>query len=354
MSTAENNSSPELALKLNAAKLLDFSISRVHELFPQIREKYGEEGAKRTAEDFKYHFDYLQSAVFMQDKNIFTDYVAWVKTYFNWIKLPEVWTKQTFVIMQESVKNVLESPLSEEINSYLEYALERFDTISLNSVSFISADNKLAILANQYINTLMRKDRNTAGKLIENAIENGIPVKDIYLSVFQPAQWEIGRLWQENKISVAMEHYFTASTQFIISRLYSHIFSTEKKGYNLVATSVTDELHELGVRMVSDFFEMEGWNTVYLGANTPHSSIVQMIRETSADVLAVSATISFNLEKVSDLIQFVRKQIPSEELKIIVGGRAFNSNQELWRKINADGYAPDAQAAIELATRLIG
>lgn len=353
MGIAEDTISPCLALKINNENLISFSTTRVHEMFPQLREKYGEEGMKRTSEDLRFHFDYLQSAVCMQDKNIFLDYVAWVKTYFNWIKLPEVWTRQTFTIMQESVSNVVKSPWSDEINGYLEYALERFDDISLNSISFISADNKLAILANQYINTLLRKERNSAGKLIDDAIEKGISVKDIYLSVFQPAQWEIGRLWQENKISVAMEHYFTAATQFIISRLYSHIFSTEKNGYNLVATSVTEELHELGVRMVSDFFEMEGWNTVYLGANTPHSSIVQMIKETDADVLAVSATISYNLTKVSDLIEFVRKEIPAGELKIIVGGRAFNSNHDLWRKVNADGYAPDAQSAIELATRLI-
>lgn len=121
----------------------------------------------------------------------------------------------------------------------------------------------------------------------------------------------------------------------------------------MVATSVSGELHELGIRMVSDFFELEGWSTVFLGANTPHRSIVDMIRETNAEVLAISATIPFNLPKVGELIQFVRTDFPQHDLKIIVGGKPFNTNPDIWKKLGADGFAPDAESAIKEATRLI-
>lgn len=211
---------------------------------------------------------------------------------------------------------------------------------------------QLSLTAENYLASLLNKDRQRAEEIITKAIENGVSVKDIYLDIFQPVQWEIGRLWQTNQISVAMEHYCTAATQFIMSRLYKYIFSTEKNGKSLVATSISGELHELGIRMVSDFFEMEGWNTYYLGANTPNKSILDMIREVDADILAISATIYFNIPQVTELITYIKSETDPDQLKILVGGKAFNSYNELWKQVDADGYATDAEKAITEAHRL--
>lgn len=208
-------------------------------------------------------------------------------------------------------------------------------------------------LADEYLNSLLNKDRHKAEKLIMQELEGGASIRDVYLKVFQPVQWKIGQLWQSNKITVAMEHYCTAATQFIMSRLYDYIFSSEKNGRNLVATSISGELHELGIRMVTDFFEMEGWNTYYLGANTPNESVLEMINETNADILAISATIYFNIPQVTKLIEFVRNNPHPEKLKIMVGGKAFNAYDQLWKDTKADAYASDADGAIKTANKLL-
>ncbi len=205
---------------------------------------------------------------------------------------------------------------------------------------------KLHFIQQKYLSALLNKDRVVAEQIINDSLNDNIFIKDIYLSVFQPTQHEIGRLWQHNKISVAMEHYCTAATQFIMTRLYDHVFSTEKNGLSMVATSVSNELHELGIRMVSDFFEMEGWHTYYLGANTPKQGVVDMIKETNANILAISATIYYNIPQVSELIQFIKAQIPGDKPKIMVGGNAFNMNANLWKEVNADVYGVNAQDAI--------
>ena len=85
---------------------------------------------------------------------------------------------------------------------------------------------------------LLRGNRQAASQLILTAVARGVTVKDIYLHVFQRTQYEIGRLWQINRISVAQEHFCTAATQLIMSQLYPHIFRTERVGRRLVATCV--------------------------------------------------------------------------------------------------------------------
>ena len=217
---------------------------------------------------------------------------------------------------------------------------------------FITDGTPLAALAREYLQALLRGERHIAGKLILDAAQQGIPVRDLYLQVFQRTQYEIGSLWQANRVSVAQEHYCTAATQLIMSQLYPYIFSGEKTRGSLVATCVSGDLHEIGVRMLSDFFEMDGWYTYYLGANMPMVAVIQAVIQRQADALAISATITYHVRAVESLIAAIRGTPECGGVKILVGGYPFKIAPDLWKTIGADGSAPDAQEAILLANRL--
>jgi methanogenic corrinoid protein MtbC1 len=207
--------------------------------------------------------------------------------------------------------------------------------------------------ARTYLRSLLQADRIAASQIINKAMQSGSNIKDIYIFIFQASQHEIGRLWQTNQINVAQEHYCTAATQVIMSQLYPHVFSTPKIGHRLVATCVNGDLHELGIRMVADFFEIEGWDTYFLGANTPVKSLLQSISQYQAELLCISATINFNVGALSELVAAVRKSPDASKIKIMVGGRPFNIALDLWSKIGADGSAADARVAIARGLSLI-
>lgn len=211
----------------------------------------------------------------------------------------------------------------------------------------------LARLARSYLGALLLGERHEASRLILDAVAEGTSVRDIYLHVFQRSQHEIGRLWQMNQLSVAQEHYCTAATQLIMSQLYPQIFASERNGRRLVATCVAGDLHEIGVRMVSDFFEMEGWDTFYLGANAPNASVVRTVVERRADVLAVSTTITSHVRTLKSLIAAVRAEEACRGVKVLVGGYPFNLVPHLWQEVGADACAPDALEAVKLANHLL-
>jgi methanogenic corrinoid protein MtbC1 len=206
-------------------------------------------------------------------------------------------------------------------------------------------------LSKMYLETLLRVQRDAASRMIIKSVEQGTDVKDIYLYVFEPSQHEVGRLWQKNQINVAQEHFCTAATQMIMSQLYPYIFRSEKSGHKLVATCVTGELHEIGVRMIADIFEMEGWDTYYLGANTPNESILETVKDIKPDILAISASINFNVNNMAELIKYLREQ--PINVKILIGGRPFTISPDLWKKMGADGCATNALDALNIATNLI-
>jgi methanogenic corrinoid protein MtbC1 len=215
-------------------------------------------------------------------------------------------------------------------------------------------------LATQYLAALRSGERQTASRMVLDAVHSGTAsVQDIYLNVFRSSQYEVGRLWSEGKMSVAEEHYCTAATQLIMSQLYPHIFSRVRRGKTLVATSVAGELHEMPIRMVADFFEMAGWNTYYLGTNTPARDVVSTVRDRKADVVAISATMEKNVKHVQTLVHALRDAVAGRadnglpRLRIMVGGWPFSADPLLVEQVGADGYADNAQDAIELAERWV-
>jgi methanogenic corrinoid protein MtbC1 len=220
-------------------------------------------------------------------------------------------------------------------------------TLANDNSSFLDPAQPLADLAHQYLSALLRYDRHSASTLILGAVENKVSIREIYCHVFEPCQYEIGRLWQTNIVSIAQEHYCTASTQFIMSQLYPYIFRSDRtvRG-TIVAACVSGELHEIGARMLCDLLEMEGWNTIYLGANLPTAGIVDVLRVNHSNILAVSASMTFHIRAVREVIAAVR--LASPEVRILVGGCAFRIAPNLWRDVGADYCTKDATDAISL------
>lgn len=213
------------------------------------------------------------------------------------------------------------------------------------------SEGPLSDLAIEYLTLLLQGKRIDASKLVTREVEGGVNVRDIYLDVFQPVQYEVGRLWQTNEISVATEHYCTAATQYVMSLLFPYVMSSEKKGLTMVASCASGELHELGIRMVCDFFEMEGWDTYYLGASLPEEDVVGASIDQQADLLAVSVTMMQNLHKAQKIIAMMRDEQP--DTKILVGGFPFINNPGLAGRIGADGHAHDAQEALGVAMSML-
>jgi methylmalonyl-CoA mutase cobalamin-binding domain/chain len=216
------------------------------------------------------------------------------------------------------------------------------------TTSSLDSAQRLSPLVQAYMHTMLGGYRQAAGRLVFDAADRGEPVQQLYLQVLQPALREVGRLWQMEKISVAQEHFFSAATQIVMSQLLLRVPAAKRCG-SIVVACVSGDLHDLGARMVADFFEMAGWDAYFCGANTPHAAVVESVVERAADILAVSATMGCHLHAVQDLIEAVRDDRRCAKVRVVVGGHPFTIDPALWRTVGADGTAADADAAVALA-----
>ncbi|HEX8495439.1 MAG TPA: cobalamin-dependent protein [Pyrinomonadaceae bacterium] len=340
------------AIEARHNALAEAITARQYELHPELAERYGAAGRAKCLQDAGFHLSYLTESIAASQPSLFADYIAWAKVMLEGRGIPAADLGRNLEIMSDSLRQALPQEMAAVAAEYVESGLMQLPQLPSDLPTCIGVDNPLAQLAKQYLNALLRGERHVASKLILDAVDSGTSVKDIYLHVFQRCQHEIGRLWQMNLLSVAQEHYCTAATQLIMSQLYPHILDKEKNGRTLVATCVAGDLHEIGVRMVSDFFEMEGWNTFYLGANAPTACVLETLAERDVDVLAVSATITPHVRAVAGLIAAVRSSGVGQGIKIMVGGYPFNIAPDLWQSVGADACARDAHESIAVANQL--
>jgi methanogenic corrinoid protein MtbC1 len=173
-----------------------------------------------------------------------------------------------------------------------------------------------------YLNALLDGDKKQCLQIVQNLINNDVNIKEIYLELFQRSMYRIGSLWEKERCSIADEHIATKITEGLIE-LVSNSFTNEKRiGKLVLITCIDKEFHELGARMVAGFFEVNGWNTIFAGSNTPEQDIIRIIKEKQPDIVGISSSFYININRLIKLVQLINENFPAQE--ILVGGQALS------------------------------
>ncbi len=344
----------QYALELTAdlPALIDETVAKLYRRHPEMKARYGDAGRQRCREDIAYHYGTLVEALYAADANILLKYVAWGKAVLVNRKVRTDDLIDCLLIMQDVTAKHVSEPAAEMANDYLGLAIETVDSFADTPPSCIDPSSSLSNLTNSYLEALLSTDRDQARKVLESAQRSGLSMTDIYQHVFQPAQREVGRLWQVNHISVAQEHYCTATTEMLMSEVHSQQRRSPADGHLFVAACVAGEQHSLGVRMVSEVMEANGWRAYLTGANTPTASLVDLVRRLDVGILGISCATTMYLSAVRQLIAAIRAC--GKATRVMVGGRVFCEFPGLWKRVGADGFAEDADSAVRVAAKLVG
>lgn len=175
-------------------------------------------------------------------------------------------------------------------------------------------------VSEKYLNALLVGNRKEAQKLCSEYVKTNASFKELYEEVMKPALYEVGRLWEQNKITVAAEHLATAITEGILNSFYGDILPEKYNGRKVVLACVEKEEHQVGIKMVADVFEMNQWESFFLGPGFPTSDLVKYIKEIKPDMVAISLSVYFNYAGLKHMLVALKKEFPL--LKIIIGGQA--------------------------------
>lgn len=339
-----------LAEQLRARKAL--IARRANDAFldrhPEWEARYGDVARVRGEEDALFHLEFLAGAVLLDDVAAFEDYARWTAGMLAARGIEPVF-------LQEHLRDVA-SAVAAELGADGQL---RIDAIVAAGVAAIDGgpapdrqdgDDRFATEQSLYLQAVLTGQRGAALTITLESLAAGASVPDLYEHVLQPVQYEIGRLWEQNVITVATEHMATAITQYVMAQLYSRIELPAATRGNAIVTGVHGELHQVGANMVADMLEADGWNMRFLGTQLPHNAVLSAVDEHRPRLLGISATVLRNLPSVADLIEQTRTNF-GDDITIIVGGGAFRSSPDIWRDIGADGFGRDLKDAVAVAHR---
>jgi len=115
--------------------------------------------------------------------------------------------------------------------------------------------------------------------------------------------------------------------------------------------TVSGDLHDIGKNLVGMMMESGGLDIVNLGTDTSPEEFVEAVKEHKPDVIGMSALLTTTMLSMKDTIEVLEEEGLRDSVKIIIGGAPVT--QDFADEIGADGWAPDAAAAKDLAFELI-
>jgi MerR family transcriptional regulator, light-induced transcriptional regulator len=212
--------------------------------------------------------------------------------------------------------------------------------------------SSLTELRARYLNAQLRGDRQEALRVVlEEGLAGGASLGELQREILQAAQCEIGQLWEQNEITIAQEYTATAITQMALARLYDEAARLPSNGKKIMIACVQGELHDLPARLVADALDLAGFEVCYLGADVAIDKLVTRMREQPPDLLALSATLYFNLPALRQTVRTVREHT-AQHLPIIVGGAA--CVHEIVSELGVDGTASNVEDIVTCVQRLLG
>lgn len=210
----------------------------------------------------------------------------------------------------------------------------------------------LVELRDRYLKAQLAGDRREATRVVvDEGLASGIEVIDLQTRVIQEAQNEIGRLWQQNRVTIAQEHMASAISQLVLATLFERATPAKSLGKKLVLACVDGELHDLPARIVADVLDLAGFDVRYLGASVPHDDLVSLIQAERPDVIGLSVTMNFNVPSLRTAVERLRRVT---ETPIFIGGHATHWSVNLAFELGVESAGVEPREIVVIAKRLAG
>lgn len=323
-------------------------VQRQYAADPTLEAQFGAVGRERCLEDVRFHLAFLAAAVRYEEVGIFDEYVAWLKSMLGARGINEEHITANLSLLAATLREEL-GALADLSSDYIQHALHEMQSAPLIPPSELNPAAPFYSVAADYMRFLQVGDSVNALATVRKAADEGASIVDLHQYVLAPAQREVGRLWQINQMTVGHEHFASRITQSLLAQLEPHAHQPFRRNRTVLSLCAPGEIHDTGLRMVADAFQMDGWTSYDLGANVPLNSLRTTLFRTQPDVVLVSLSTPLNLKATEQVIAQLRRSPGFKGTKILVGGRFLGRYPKICSALGADSCASEANEAVPAA-----
>lgn len=160
-----------------------------------------------------------------------------------------------------------------------------------------------------------------------------LPAREMCERVLLPLLREIGKRWEENRLSIAGEHFGSAIVRARLLALVASEARHRPNAHKVVCACPEGEMHEGGLLAFAVHAAGSGLEVLYLGANTPVDEILATAEAADARTVALSLTRPMRKPQVGKLASRLSAwKAGGGERRVLLGGSAAEREQERFRQ----------------------
>ena len=197
---------------------------------------------------------------------------------------------------------------------------------------------------------LMKGKAAEVKQLVEKALAEGVAPATILNEGMLQGMGIIGAKFKKNEVYVPevliAARAMKAGMEILKPRLVAA--GVQPLGTAVIGT-VKGDLHDIGKNLVGMMLEGAGLKVVDAGIDVPPEKFVQLAKDNQAQVVGVSALLTTTMTNMKMVVDAIKES--GLKAKVMIGGAPVT--QAFCDEIGADGYAPDAASAGDLAKKLV-
>ncbi len=195
---------------------------------------------------------------------------------------------------------------------------------------------------------LMKGKANDVKTLVQQALNEKIGAADILNKGLLGGMGIIGERFKKNEVYVPevliAARAMKAGMEILKPALAAA--KVEPRGVVVIGT-VKGDLHDIGKNLVGMMLEGAGFKVIDVGINVEPTKFVEAAREHNATLIGASALLTTTMTNMKEVVEALKKSDLAGKVKLMIGGAPVT--QAFCDEIGADGYAPDAASAADLA-----
>ena len=188
-------------------------------------------------------------------------------------------------------------------------------------------------------------------ELVQQAIDEGIPAKDILEQGLLAGMSVIGEQFKNNEVFVP-EVLVAARAMNMGAALLKPLLNeagVKANGKACIGT-VKGDLHDIGKNLVKMMMEGKGLEVVDLGVDVPPEKFIAAAKDENCQLICCSALLIIKMGVMQDVVKAVGDAGLTGKVKVMVGGAPVT--EAFCQQIGADKYTPDAASAADAAVEL--
>ncbi len=201
--------------------------------------------------------------------------------------------------------------------------------------------------------SLIDGDDQRAGQLTQEAIDAGLPAKQILDDGLIGGMDVVGQRFKNHEIYLPDVLLAARAMYAGMDRLKPLLLEEGVPSLGrIVLGSVQGDLHDIGKNLVGIMLRGAGFDVIDLGSDVTPEKFVDAAREHDAAVIGLSALLTTTMPAMKKVVERIAEEGLAGKIKVIVGGAPVSAG--FAKEIGADAHGYDAANAVDCVKALVG